>query len=171
MNDFLTLAQERYSCRKFSQTPVEQEKIDKILQAALVAPTAVNYQPFRVWVIRKTEDLEKVAQTTPYTFHAPLIFAVGGVPSEAWVRKYDGKNFVDVDAAIAATHMMLEIQDLGLGATWVSSFDEEKLKSLIPVLDGHNIVALLPTGYPAPEAHPSKLHAIRRESSELVKYL
>lgn len=169
--DFLNLAHKRYSCRKFSPTPVEQEKIDKIIEAAIASPTAVNYQPYKIWIIQRAEDLEKVSQTTPYIFRAPIIFAVGGKPDEAWVRKYDGKNFVDVDAAIVATHMMLEIQDLGLGTTWVGSFDEEKLKELFPVMAGYHIVALFPTGYPAENAHPSKLHTSRKEKDVLVEVL
>ena len=168
---FLDLAHERYSCRKLAPTAVEQDKIDRIIEAAIAAHTAVNYQPFKIWIIQKPEDIEKVAQTTAYTFQAPMIFAVGGKPEEAWVRKYDGKNFVDVDASIVATHMMLEIQDLGLGTTWVGSFDEDKLKDLFPQLKGYNIVALFPTGYPAEGAHPSKLHTTRKEESVLVEVL
>ena len=169
--DFLDLAHERYSCRKFSDTPVEQDKIDKIIEAAIASPTAVNYQPYKLWIIQNPEDIEKVAQTTPYTFHAPMIFAVGGNPDEAWVRKYDSKNFVDIDAAIVATHMMLEIQQLGLGTTWVGSFDEDKLKEFFPAMNGHHIVALFPTGYPAETAHPSKLHTLRKEKDVLVEVL
>ena len=169
--DFLTLAHERYSCRRFADTPVEQEKIDKIIEAAVAAPTAVNYQPFKIWIIQKAEDIEKIAQTTPYTFQAPMVFAVGGKVDEAWVRKYDGKNFVDVDASVVATHMMLEIHDLGLGTTWVGSFDEDKLKDFFPVMNGYNIVALFPTGYPAETAHPSRLHTTRKDSEVLVEVL
>lgn len=169
--DFLSLAHERYSCRRFCADPVEQDKVDKIIEAAIASPTAVNYQPYKIWIIQKPEDLEKVAQTTQYTFHAPMIFAVGGRPEEAWVRKYDAKNFVDVDASIVATHMMLEIQDLGLGTTWVGSFDEEKLKELFPSMKGYNIVALFPTGYPAENAHPSKLHTTRKEKEQVVEVL
>jgi len=169
--DFLALAHERYSCRRFSDAPVEQEKIDKIIEAAIASPTAVNYQPYRIWIIQNAEDIEKVAQTTQYTFHAPVIFAVAGNPEQAWVRKYDGKNFVDVDASIVATHMMLEIQALGLGTTWVGSFDENKLKEFFPTMNGHHIVALFPTGYPAENAHPSKLHTTRKEKCDVVEVL
>ena len=169
--DFLSLAHERYSCRRFDSTPVEQEKIDKIIEAAIAAPTAVNYQPYKIWIIQKPEDIEKIAQTTPYTFHAPMFFAVGGNPNEAWVRKYDGKNFVDVDASIVASHMMLEIQSLGLGTTWVGSFDEARLKELFPTMDGYHIIALFPTGYPAGNAHPSKLHTTRKDPSAVTEVL
>ena len=169
--DFLNLVHERYSCRSFSSFPLEQEKIEKIIDAAIAAPTAVNYQPFKIWIIQKPDDIEKVSQTTQYTFHAPMIFVVGGKVDEAWVRKYDGKNFVDIDASIVATHMMLEIQELGLGTTWVGSFDEEKLKALFPALNGYNIVALFPTGYPSEQAHPSKLHTIRKDKNALVDVL
>ena len=100
-----------------------------------------------------------------------MIFAVGGKVDEAWVRKYDGKNFVDVDASVVATHMMLEIHDLGLGTTWVGSFDEDKLKEFFPALNGYNIVALFPTGYPAENARPSRLHTDRKEKDAVVEIL
>ena len=91
--DFLNLSRDRYSVRKFNDQPVEQEKIDLILKSAMEAPTACNWQPFKVWVIRSPEAVEKVYETTPYTFGTKLFFVIGGNPDTAWVRKYDGKSF------------------------------------------------------------------------------
>ena len=75
--DFLTLSKERYSCRAMSDKKVEQEKIEKILEAAKLAPTAVNKQPFHIWFTDKEEDIEKIKQTTKMTFEASLFFVVG----------------------------------------------------------------------------------------------
>ena len=169
--DFLKLAHERYSCRKFSDIPVEQEKIDKIIESGMVAPTAVNAQPFKIWVIKTPSEVEKVALATPFTFGTSVIFAVGAKSEGAYLRNFDGKNFSEVDASIVATHMMLEIHDLGLGTTWVGHFDPVKLKENFPQMSGYEIVALFPVGYPASDAAPSDRHEVSKSFDELVEVL
>ena len=168
---FLELAHERYSCRKFNDKPVEQDKIDKIIEAALAAPTAVNKQPFKIWVIKDASAIEKLAQITPFTFGAKVIFAVGASESEAWNRPFDKKSFADIDGSIVATHMMLEIQNLGLGTTWVGYFDEKNLIDNFPQMEGYNIVALFPTGYPANDVEISEMHYISKNKEEIVSYI
>lgn len=74
---FLDLAKKRYSCRKLSAQPVEEEKLQKILEAGNLAPTAVNKQPFRIWVLKSEEAMQKVSQTTSFIFGAPVAFVVG----------------------------------------------------------------------------------------------
>ena len=140
--NFLELAHDRYSCRKFSDKPITQEAINKIIEAAQTAPTAVNKQPFKIWVIKEKESIEKLAKITPFTFNAKIIFAIGADESEAWQRPFDKKSFADIDASITATHMMLEIHNLGLGTTWVGYFDEQKLKEIFPQMAVYNIIAL-----------------------------
>lgn len=169
--DFTELAKERYSCRSLSEKPVEREKIEEIIRAGLVAPTAHNNQPYRIYVVESEEMKERIGKTTPYTFGASVFLIVAGKPEETWTRASDQKNFVDVDAAITATHMMLKIQELGLGTTWVGSFDEPKLKQLIPELQGDELIAIFPVGYPGESARPSRLHGLRRAASELVRYI
>ena len=110
--DYFTLIKERYSCRDISDKPVEQEKIDKILEAAIIAPTAHNIQPFKIWVITKAEDIEKIKETTPCTNGASLFFVLGANKETGWVRKYDLKSFAVVVAAIVGTHMMLAVEEL-----------------------------------------------------------
>ncbi len=167
--DFLELAKERYSCRKISNKEVEQDKIDKILEAARLAPTAVNMQPFKVWVIKSPEAIAKVGKATLFTFGAPLIIVVGAKKEDAWVRQTDHKNFAEIDATIVATHIMLEIHQLGLGTTWVGYCDEGRLKTLFPEMSDYNIVALFPTGYPDNDAEPSPRHSQRKDIKEFVK--
>lgn len=169
--NFTELAKERYSCRKFSGREVEREKIDQIIEAGQAAPTAHNNQPYRIFVAESEEAREKISQTTPYTFGAPVFLIVAGSEGEAWVRASDGKNFADVDASIVATHMMLKAQELGLGSTWVGSFDEPLLKRLIPQLADYSLVVIFPLGYPSGEAHPSRLHADRKKKEDIVEYL
>lgn len=146
---FLQLAKARYSCRSFKDTPLTQTQIERILEAARVAPTAANKQPVHVWVVKSPEALEKLNGATNYLYGAPVVFMVGARPDAAWVRKYDGKNGADVDAAIVGTHIMLEASALGLGNVWVGSFDPAKIKADFPETDGYEIVCLFPVGVPA----------------------
>ena len=169
--NFSELAAQRYSLRKFDARPVEQEKLDLVLEAGRNAPTAHNKQPQRIFVLRTPEALEKADACTSCHFHPPVIVAVGYDPADAWNREHDGKNHGEIDATIAATQMMLQAADLGLGTTYVGLFEPEKLLAAFPEMAGLQMTALLPLGYPAEGAHPSRLHSDRKPMEELVKYL
>ena len=153
--------------------PVEDEKIQQIIDAAISAPTAKNVQPVKIWVIKSDDALGKIKSCTPFKWmeNIPVVFAVGGTKDGAFVRPSDGRNFQDVDACIVATHMMLEIQALGLGTTWVGFFDEPKVKELFPDMKDYDLIALFPVGYPADDAAPADRHCIRKSLNEMVKFL
>ena len=169
--DFQTLAAARYSLRKFDSRPVEHEKLDLILEAGRNAPTAHNYQPQRIFVLRSPEALEKADACAGSRFHPPVLLAVGYDPAVSWKRETDGKDHGEIDAAIAVTQMMLQAADLGLGTTYVGMFEPEKLLEAFPEMAGVRLIALLPLGYPAEGAHPSRLHGDRRPAEDLVAYL
>lgn len=173
MMDFLSLAKERYSCRKFADKPVSDELISKILDAGIAAPTAKNVQPVKIWVCKSDDALAKIKSCTPFKWmeNASVVFAVGGTTEGAFVRPSDGRNFEDVDACIVATHMMLEIHALGLGTTWIGMFDAPKVKELFPETADYDMVALFPVGYPADDAAPSDRHALRKSVNEIAEYL
>ena len=130
--DFAKLAAERYSLRKFSDRPVEAEKLSAVLEAGRNAPTAHNLQPQRIFVLQSSEALEKVDGCTGAHFHPPVMLLVAYDPETAWKREDDGKNHGEIDAAIAVTQMMLQAADLGLGTTSVGMFDPEKLHAAFP---------------------------------------
>lgn len=169
--NFAELAAARYSLRKFASTPVEQEKLDLILEAGRNAPTAHNNQPQRIFVIQTPEALEKADACMGSHFHPPVIIAVAYDPEPAWKREHDGKNHGEIDATIAATQMMLQAADLGLGTTYVGMFEPEKLLDAFPEMAGLKPIAMLPLGYPAENARPSRLHADRMPMAEMVTYL
>lgn len=168
--NFSQLAGERFSCRKFKEQSVEQEKIDSILNAALVAPTAVNKQPQRILVLTDKEKLNKLNNCTKYGFDAPLCFIVCYDKSKAYNRGYDGKNSAEIDASIVTTHMMLQAQDIGLGTTWVMAFNPEKVRENFNIPLELEILALLPTGYPADDVSVSPLHNKFIDMGEMVSY-
>lgn len=171
MDSFLELAHDRFSCRKYSDQPVEPEKVEAIIEAGYVAPTAKNLQPVRIWRLDTHEALEKARACTDYHYNAPVILAVGGKPDEAWVRPSDGKNYCVVDASIVGTHMILAAHDLGLRSVWVGWFDSPALKAAFPEMEPYEMVALLPIGYAAEDAKPAPRHTQYRPYEELVHSL
>ncbi|MGI6205507.1 MAG: nitroreductase family protein [Anaerovoracaceae bacterium] len=171
--DFLELAGARYSCRKYSDKPVETEKSNRILAAAGVAPTAHNYQPFRIYVLKSKEAIEKIRSITKMTFNAPLVYIVCTVKDEAWVNSDFDPDFnsADLDAGIIITHMLLEAKSEDLGSICACWFDNAKTKEAFDIPDGQYPVALVSVGYPAENAKPSKLHTQRRDVSDIIKEL
>ncbi len=165
---FLELAKARYSCRKLTDEAIEPEKITRILQAAIAAPTAKNSQRYTIWEVKSPEAFDKVKQATPYTFGAAMAFVVGAQRDGAFDRPFDNKNFAEIDAAIVATHLMLAVQDEGLGTTWVGWFDAPKLQELFPEMQGYELIAIFPVGYPSDEAKPHVRHEDRRPLEEVV---
>ena len=168
--DFLELVKKRYSVRKFSDKKVEQSKLDLILEAGRVAPTAVNYQPQRMLVIESEESLSKLKECTPYHFNAPLAILICYDSSVSWKRHYDKKDMGDIDSSIVTTQMMLEIANLGLGTTWVGHFSPELIKEKFNLPEYLVPVALLPIGYPSEDYVPNKLHNIRHDIQETVLF-
>ena len=166
--EFNDILNGRYSCRAFAAQGVEQEKVDRILEAGRMAPTAVNKQPVHIWAVSSPETLEAMRGVTRSNYGAPLLLVVGCRPADAWVRRYDGKNGAEVDAAIVATYMMLATENEGLATLWVGSFDPSLLRDLLPDTEGYELVAMINVGYPAPDSKPSAMHGVRKSVGELV---
>ena len=173
MKDFLQLASDRYSVRKFANKEVEQEKIDKIIEAGIKAPTSCNSQPFKVWVAKSAEAKNKVGKSSsaPFVHEAPVLIVVGAKTKEGWVRGVDNKNFADIDASIVATHIMLSVHDLGLGTTWIGHFDEKLLKQEFDEMKEYSLIAIFPVGYIADDCVPSKMHTEYKDYEAIIKEL
>ena len=169
--EFDQLMSDRYSVRKFLDKKVEPAIIEKLKEAILLAPSAINCQPIRAWVIESKEKLEQIKAITKYHFQAPLTIAIGYVPGEAWVRQSDGRNHGVVDASIAAMQVWLAAENIGLGAAWVSDFDTEEQKKLFPEMKDAEIVAFMQIGYPAPEAKPAAWHFQSKNEEDLISHL
>ncbi len=166
---FLDLAKARYSVRKFSDKPVEKEKIAAILEAAKVAPTAKNQQPVKVYVIESPEGLAKANQVSPCIYGAPLVMMVAYDPDQTYRTGWNpGINYGDIDASIVCTHMMLAAADLGLGSCWVARFARADASRTFELPDNIVPVALLPIGYPAEDAAPSPRHTQYRADDEWI---
>ena len=165
--EFKELIQARYSVRAYQSTPVEDEKLQQVLEAARLAPTAANRQPFRLIVIttegRETE-LQRIYSRHWFT-QAPLIICACAVPEEGWVRR-DGKPYVEVDVTIAMDHLILAARSLGLGTCWIADFDPAAAREILGLPDGIEPIIFTPLGYPADQPRPKK----RKDMSDLVRY-
>jgi nitroreductase len=168
---FIELAQKRYSVRKFSDKPVEEEKLERVLQAGRLAPTAKNIQPQRTYVAKSPQALEKLNKCSPCIFGAPVALVVCYDESVSWVRSRDNKNYGEVDAAIVATHMILQAQELGLGTVLVGVFDAEELRRAFNLPDNLVPSLVIPLGYAAADAAPAPMHEQRKPLSETVIYV
>ena len=165
--NFQELIRARYSVRAYKPDPVEEEKLARVLEAARLAPTAANRQPFRVIVLPtkgREAELRRVYSRDWFT-QAPLVLAVCAVPAESWVRKADGWNAAEVDATIAMTHIVLAAAEEGLGTCWIAAFDPVAAREVLGLPADVIPSAFTPLGYPADSPVPKK----RRSLADLVR--
>ncbi|MGC9467301.1 MAG: nitroreductase family protein [Anaerolineae bacterium] len=165
--EFFELIEKRYSVRAYKSDPVEDSKLEKVLQAARLAPTAANRQPIRVIVIEtagREEDLARIYGQRWFA-EAPLVLCVCGIEAEAWMRSHDGKNYMDVDAAIVMDHIVLAATALGLGTCWVAAFDPEAAREVLQLPKGVEPIVFTPLGY----ADDTPRAKRRKPMSDIVK--
>jgi nitroreductase len=165
--EFLELIKQRYSVRAYKPDPVEDDKLQQVLDAARLAPSAVNRQPFQLIVLRtegREAELRRIYHRG-WLSQAPLVICICGLPGKAWSRR-DGQNYYHVDTAIAMDHLILAATDLGLGTCWVAAFDAAAAREVLGLPDDVEPVAFTPLGYAADEPGPKE----RKDLSELVRY-
>ncbi len=166
--DFLELAKKRYSVRAYKETPVEKEKVARILEAARVAPSAANLQPTRLVVVDDEAGMEKLGMAAN-TYGAPLAIIVCADCARAWKHPADGKSTADIDASIATDHMMMEATSLGLGSVWICWFDPDTIVRQFDLPESLEPVNILAIGYSNESAKSPDRHADERISlGELV---
>lgn len=169
--EFLEMAKKRYSVRRFDAShKVEKEITDRILEAAQAAPSAHNFQSWRVLVIEKEAALLKLRTCTPCHYHAPLAFLVSYDSEACWKREADGKPAGEVDAVIAATHMMFEAYEQGIGCCFVMGFDEKALRESFHLPETLKPTAILVCGYPSADCRPGSRHGQRKPLDVLAEY-
>lgn len=168
---FYELAEKRYSVRKFSDKPVEKEKMDMILQAGRIAPTAKNFQPQQIFVVQSKDGMEKLNRCTPCIYGAPAALLICYDKDKSWKRPHDKKDHGDIDASIVCAHMMFEAHELGLGTTWVCHYDPAAVVREFSLPENIVPSSILPLGYPAADAEPAPFHGDRKPLDETVKYI
>lgn len=142
--NFLDVITNRYSCRNYLNTKVEQWKLEKILEAAKIAPTGANIQPQKIIVVQTGHNK---FDNCVNTYGAPLVLIVCCDKAKVWTRPFDNKKIIDIDASIVTTHMMLMATDLGLNSVWITYFDPKVVKEKFNIPDNYEVVNILAIGY------------------------
>ncbi len=164
---FHDLIKHRRSVRAYRPDPVEEAKLQLVLEAARLAPSAANHQPFHLIVAHtagRQEALKGLYQRE-WFLQAPVLILACGDPKQAWVHA-NGSSYLLVDVAIAVDHLTLAAAELGLGTCWIASFDPEVAREAFKLPRDIEPLILVPLGYPADEPQPKE----RKSLSELVRY-
>lgn len=169
--EFKNVIKERYSCKSFSDKKVEESKINNILEAGRLAPTAKNLQEQKIYVIQSEENLAKIDKATPCRYNAPVVIVVAYDKNDVFTYPGGKKDSGAEDATIVATQMMLSCTDEGLDSCWLNFFNPDELKKDLGLPDNEEILMLLDVGYKSEGAGPLPNHASRKPLSETVKYL
>ncbi len=165
--EFEKLISTRYSVRSYKSDPVPEGELHKVLDAARLAPTAANRQPFRIIVVHTENRKDELRQIygREWFVQPPLVVCICALKDEAWVRG-DGKSFSDVDAAIVMDHLILAAADRGLGTCWVGAFDARKARQILGLPGSAEPIAFTPLGYPADSPGAKQ----RKSVEQLVLY-
>ena len=171
--ELLELAKARYSVRKFSEKPLEKEKLDRILEAGNAAPTAANYQPQRIYVLQSEDALAKVNTVCKCIYGAKTVLLFAYDANTDWKNpKQEGIHSGQQDVSIVATHIMMEAWELGIASCWVNAFSNAELKKAFDLPEYEQVMLLMPLGYAAENAKPmEKWHFCKKAISETVRYL
>ncbi len=165
--EFNDVIKNRYSVRSYKNDDVEDEKLQTVLEAARLAPTAHNYQPFQLIVVKtagREKELERIYPAKFFT-DAPMVICACAVPDEGWTRN-DGKNYAEVDTTIVMDHIILTATSLGLGTCWIGKFDEKEARKILDIPDDVVPILFTPLGYPDMAQHDRK----RKPIEEFVRY-
>ena len=163
---FLELARQRGSIRGYRPDPVEEEKLQQVLEAARLAPTSANRQRFSFVVVRtagKEEQLRQVYKPD-WFIQAPLV--IFGCGTDVPAERPDQRDWIDLDLGIAFDHLVLAAHDLGLGTCWIGSLDQAATREMLGLPDDVEPIVVTPLGYPAVPPREKK----RKPLSDLVRY-
>lgn len=170
--NFSNLAKSRYSVRSFSDREVEDEKLKIILEAANVAPTACNRQPYRIYVLKSEEAIEKLKAVSKFVFGSKTVLMIAADRNLEWKNPLTNKYRTgEIDCSIVCTHMMLQAWELGIGSCWVGYYDPDLVAKQFDLPENEQIIALLSLGYPSGDSVPAKGHFTFRPIEDTVKYL
>ena len=169
--EFREVVKNRYSCKKYSDAKVEPEKLEAVLAAGRLAPTAKNLQEQHIYVLQTEEMLAKIDAVTPCRYNAPTVLVVAFDKNNVFTYPGGKRDSGAEDATIVATHMILAAEDEGLDSCWVNFFDPEKAAETLGLPENEEVLMLMDLGYAAEGAGPLANHDSRKPLSETVTYL
>lgn len=168
---FNQLAKQRYSTRKYDTKPVDKEKLNYILEAGRIAPSAANCQPWYFIVVQDDDQRRNMWEVyhRPWFKDAPVYIVLCADHNVSWKRA-DGKDHADVDIAIAADHMTLAAAELGLGTCWICNFDPVKCAEVLNLPPHIEPVVILSIGYPLDKCDQQRHQTKRKPVNEIVRW-
>ena len=171
--NFIELSKARYSVRDFSDRPVEEEKLRLILEAGRLAPTAVNSQPQRIFVLKSKESIEKIRKATRMAYNAPVVLMICYDKNSSWkaARFGESHDTGEEDASIVTTAMMMQATELGIGTLWARGYNTKDITDAFGIPDNLQLVCLLDLGYPSDTCKPSDRHFSRVPLEDTVTEL
>ena len=182
---FMELVKHRYSVRHYLPKPVEPEKLELILEAARLAPSSHNSQPWQFVVVQDKEKIRQISQAMPlntgqfingWIAEVPLVIVALGKPQTFThkVIKYFAQDNHILDVAIAMDHMVHQATELGLGTCWIGWYDKKSVIKILGLPKQSEVVALLTIGYAAdglsPEAIELRLKGRRKAKEEITSF-
>jgi len=147
----LEAIQKRRSVRKYKEDPIPEEVLLRVLEAARLAPSGKNFQPWKFIIVKDKALKKKLAEASAGQFfiaRAPIIIVGCGFPDNCYARMGRYMKSWSVDVTIALEHLILQAQEEGLGTCWIGSFEEEEVKAILNVPKEVKVLALTPLGYP-----------------------
>ena len=166
--EFEDIIRKRMAVRNFSDKKIEQELLNKILEAGRIAPTAKNNQPIKIYVVNSNEGMEKIDRASRCRYGAQTVLIICGNKEEAY-HKEDYSTY-EMDSCIVGTHMMLEATNLEIDNIWVEAFDEKILRAEFNIPEELTPVLLMPLGYKAEDCLINPLHDKRKSLEEIIEY-
>lgn len=163
--DVMDAIRQRFSVRKFKSYELEDSKLDRVMEAARLAPSARNLQEWRFVVVRDEQmrqALSEAANGQQFVAQAPAVIVGCAVTTEHVMSC--GLHCYPIDVSIAMAYITLQAVEEGLGTCWIGAFNQDKVRDLLGIPNDVIIVGLLPIGYPDGEAPPKK----RLPLSEIV---
>jgi nitroreductase len=164
--DFYEVIQKRRSIRKYRTTPIPQDQLQRILESAVLAPTAANKQPFLLVVVKDPRNVLGDVLRQEWALNAPIIIAMFAHHESGWIRQWDETPFASIDCAIAMDHLILAATSEGLATCWVAANDPEMIRNALNVEKDYHFVALTPLGFagenpPAPRPRKTLDEVVR----------
>lgn len=170
--NFTELAKKRFSVRNYSNEPVEADKLKEILETSMLAPTAKNQQPQRIYVLESKEALDKLDKLTHCRYGATTVLLFTYNQQEDWKNPIDTEIHSGVeDVSIVATHVMLKAAELGLDTTWCNLFSNCQLEKDFHLPAEERSVLIMPIGYREKDVVPAPMHEQTKAFDNIVKYL
>ncbi|MCD6517782.1 MAG: nitroreductase family protein [Candidatus Aminicenantes bacterium] len=165
----MDIMKSRRSVRRYKNKPIPEDILNKVLEAARIAPSGKNFQPWKFIIVRdreKREELAVASRNQAFVAQAPVVIAACGFPGKSYQHQGNYMKSWPIDVSIAMDHLMLMAWEEGLGTCWIGAFREDEVKRILSIPDDVRVLALTPLGYPDEEPRDRG----RKELSEIISY-